>query len=236
MATVGSNIRYPIFTRKWRKYYKIEEVDWYLAQIAADSEKEKMEYTVLRSKSEEFSRVEKTLREKVTALEQQVSRQEAELEKRLLEIDQFRNQLTQSRVESVRQSEELAQQTVELARSQTRIEKLNEFISKHESQSPDDLISEAERKAEQIVAKAMADSEKVLQQINEQQAHIVAASRAAYYNALQFRQELAERFRQMEKDLDSSIDVLRVSENSRLSLLQVAKSPRIIQKSGSMIP
>ena len=40
----------------------------------------------------------------------------------------------------------------------------------------------------------------------------------SHASALQFKQDLAEQFRNMERELDASIDVLRFMDNSRMPL------------------
>ena len=63
-----------------------------------------------------------------------------------------------------------------------------------------------------------ANADRILLQATEQRGRLIAACRAAYYSALQFKQDLAEQFRNMERELDASIDVLQFMDNSRLSL------------------
>lgn len=235
MSITDSNIRYPKLRQKWRKYYHIFEVDQHLAWVANETEKDRKELSSLTSKFEALSRDDLSRKARLSSIEEQLSRQAVELEEKKQELDQTRNELMKSHIENTRQREEIAQQTIELAKSYTRIEKLNELIARLESKNTEELILDAENRASSIVAHAVSDSEKMLQQINEQRARVVSASRAAYYNALQFKQELADRFHRMEQELDTSIDILRIMENSRLTLTQLADSPRIVNEHGSVI-
>lgn len=248
MVIARSDTGYPSLTRKWKKYYRVEEVDWHLYQLTEENEKGRKKYEALSSMYDALLQEEDTWHKRISELEEQVANQTKVISDKNMEIEELKNQLeksrseaslqaeelknqlAKSRSEASLQSEDLAQQALEIEMLQVRVEKLNEMVAKLKAQNPDDLLLEAENKAQQIVSKAIADSEKMLQQVNEQRTRVVAASRVAYYNALQFKQELAERFGQMEQDLDSAIDLLRTMENSKLSMLQVSDLPLIVEE------
>lgn len=239
MIVSVDEIRNLRLTRKWLKYYRIDEVDSFLLRVANQIEEENGEISALRTKNEALYRETSEWTEKATRQEQTITEQIREIgevgdqltqcrienvqQSELIaeqsrEIGELGDQLTKYRIENVQQSEQIAQQAAELKRLQTRIEKLDEQIVMLERQNSDDIIEEAVRKAEKIVNKAVEDRDKMLLQIDEQRGRLVAACRAAYYNALQFKQELAEHFKNMEQELDASIDVLQVLDNSRLAL------------------
>ena len=222
MAMTIDDIRYPDLTRRWRKYYRIVEVDRHLARVVDSMKREFEELPSLHTQNDALRRENSQLSEKIASLQAKVAQQEYVISEQGREIGELGNQLTQNHVGDASQSAEFAQQSAELVRLQARIERLNEQISFLERRNTDEMIEEAVRKADQIVSKAMEDSDKILMQVNEQRTRLITACRAAYYNALQFKRDLADRFRNMEQELDSSIDVLHLLDNSRLVINQMA--------------
>lgn len=204
-------IKNPQFIRKWRKYYRIEDVDHHLFRVANQIKDEQAQLAVFRAENETMGR-------KNSELEEAITQKDEILSEQIREISELGEQLAQARVENARQSEQILQQTVEMTRLQTRIAKLGELVGVYEQQNAEDVIMEAVRKAEKIVMKAVEDRDEMFAQIDEKRGRLVAACRAAYYNALQFKQNLADHFKHMEQELDASIDVLQDFDNSRLVL------------------
>ena len=211
MSMNSDEIKNPQLIRKWRKYYRIEEVDHHLLRVANQIKEEHTQLAAFRAENETMGLKNRELEEKIAQKDQIISEQ-------IREIGELGEQLTQCRVENARQSEQTAQQTVEITRLQTRIAKLGELVGVYEQQNTDDIIMGAVRKADKIVMKAVEDRDKMFLQIDEKRGRLVAACRAAYYNALQFKQNLAEHFKHMEQELDASIDILQDFDNSRFVL------------------
>ncbi len=154
----------------------------------------------------------------IAGYRERLAQQEQALAAQQQEISELGAQLALYRNENITQSERIALQSVQLSRLQSRIANQDEQLSMLESQNTDELRAQAMQKAEEIVARAIADSDRILVQATEQRARLIAACRAAYYSALQFKQDLAEQFRNMERELDASIDVLQFMDNTRLSM------------------
>ena len=233
MATIGDDINASHLARKWLRYYRIEEVDSYLLCLKNQIEAERLEITLLRTKNE-------SMYQEASERTAQTARQEQIIAEQIREIGELGNQLSQSRIENVQLKEQTAQQAVEIKQLKAYIENLNDQIIILERLNNDDNIEETVCKADKIMKKALEDREKMLLQIDEQRGRLIAACRAAYYNALQFKQDLAEHFRNMEQELDASIDVLQILDNSRLILNHntaqpgtepsSTKTPRIIDE------
>ena len=154
----------------------------------------------------------------IAAYRERMEKQGATVTQQEKDIADLGRQLALYRKENLTQSEQIAVQTVQIARLQNHIGTQQEHLTALESQNTDEMRAEAMRKADAIVARAIADSDRILAQATEQRARLIAACRAAYYSALQFKQDLAEQFRNMERELDASIDVLRYMDNSRMAL------------------
>lgn len=158
----------------------------------------------------------------IAAFREKASAQETYTAEQVREIEALGDQLSAYRNENVAQNERIAQQTMQISRLQSRVDRLLEQVSMLESQNPEEVVHEALHKADEIIRKAVADSDRIMLQATEQRGRLIAACRAAYYSALQFKQDLAEQFRNMEKELDASIDVLQLMDNTRLSLSHTA--------------
>ena len=222
--------------RKWNKYYSAEEVDRLvdsalqsadsargdLARISADQQ-------ALIQANEKQSAIIAAFRAKIVEHEAIVAEQERQ-------ISELGDQLNFYRSENLAQSEKIAQQNVYLSRLQSRLTHQVEQINALESQTTDEIRQEAIRKADEIVNRAIADSDRILLQATEQRGRLIAACRAAYYSALQFKQDLADQFKNMERELDASIDVLQFMDNSRLSLNHQGDMGEPSPNQGTVIP
>lgn len=243
MSLSSDEIANPRFTRKGRKYYLADEVDRHLLRVADGVEITHNRIAELELHGQEL---EHQLGELLSANRRQASTiasfheknadQEALIAEQITEIGSLGNQLTAYRNENITQSERIAQQTVHLSQLQTRTDHLGEQLTALEEQNPDEVVQEAVRKADQIVNKAIADSERIMLQATEQRGRLIAACRAAYYSALQFKQDLADQFRNMERELDASIDVLQLMDNSRLALNHTADASAPAEGQGTILP
>lgn len=206
------------FTRKWRKYYLADEVDLYCSRQADEEERALRRQDELTERMRNMEKENRALAEELAAARDANRQHKNTIEDQVLEIGSLGEQLNGLRAEGTDRSEQLAQQNIELARLQKKIEYLNNQVEHLESQNTDEIVQEAIHKAELIVNRANSESSRMLQQTSEQRAQLMAACRAAYYTALQFKQDLVEHFRGMEKELDASIDTLQLMDHTKLSL------------------
>ena len=123
------------------------------------------------------------------------------------EVDQFLDALADAAEQSQQQNQR------ELAQLREQAARLQHQVDESAAMDPSVSIRQANQKAREILNEAMRESDSILMDITSQRNRVIAASRTAYYNALQFKQELAQQFRQMEQDMDNAIDVLRILEN-----------------------
>lgn len=124
--------------------------------------------------------------------------QRSENEALLQQIENFKAELERAEVRTKLLSTNLERRKAELAEYETAL--------------ASDSIAKANERAQGIVSNAIAESDRIFSEISAQRARVIAATRAAYYNALQFKMALTERFSTMERDLDNAIDVLRILE------------------------
>ena len=108
----------------------------------------------------------------------------------------------------------------ELDQAARRTEYLNSNLERRQQEiaqleqnsNGSDVVAQANAKAQRIISDAIAESDRILNEITSQRSRVIAATRAAYYNALQFKMSLSERFHVMDHDIDDAIDVLRLME------------------------
>lgn len=72
-----------------------------------------------------------------------------------------------------------------------------------------DPVGEANKRAQQIVESATAMSQKMIDDAESMRARALASVRASYFNAMGFRQELENRYFNLQNDLDQSLRTLR---------------------------
>lgn len=153
------------------------------------------------------------VREQDGLREERLRQLEAELERKKDELNSL----------SAVKAEEIASLKGELARMGRREEYLNadltrkkREIEEYERFVTSDPVATAQERAQKILADATAERDRILQEYTSRRARVMAATRAAYYNAQQFKMTLTKRFSAMERELDETIDVLRVLENTPL--------------------
>lgn len=224
MSVMDENFAQPRFTRKWRKYYLADEVDRYLFEVSDDVEQKVAKLNEYEAKYNEIAGNHDEKATENEALRQANRQQETMIAEQVREISSLGSQMTNFRGENVKLSERIAQQNMELTRLQKRVEMMTEQLEHMEKQTGDEVVQQAVRKAEQIIREANDDSNRIMLQATEQRGRLMSACRAAYYSALQFKKDLAEQFRSMEKELDASIDVLQLMDNSRLALNHTAEA------------
>lgn len=223
------------FTVKRRKYYLVDEVDRHLNDLADEAEIERSKQLKLETQYQQLLNTNKSQEAMLVSLREKTKQQESIITNQQHKLAAIGDDLTQVSEENTAQSEHIAQLNAEVARLQNRIDHMNEQIVYLEKQSAEDVVAQAVQRADQIVARANMDSERMMQQANEQRRQLVSACRAAYYSALQFKKDLAEQFRGMERELDASIDVLQQIDNSHMSLNRVADPSATHEESGEVL-
>ena len=211
--------------RRWGKYYVATEVEGYFTSMMQAIAPERKELKDLRELLNVIQREREEQKEKAIELEKRAKKAAEEAGVRTQESLRLSEQFVRSQMGNAQLSEQLAQQAVELAKIQTRADKLGELLAAVERKNPVDQLLEVELKAKHLLDKARDDKDQILRQSYEKRSRMIAASRAAYYNALQFKQDLADHYHRMEEDLNASIDVLRQSEMLRFVLHQDEEIP-----------
>lgn len=115
--------------------------------------------------------------------------------------------------EQLAQLQSVYEQTTSRAKwLSSRVAQQDKEISEYEKLMSDDKVEQANDKAKKILADAIEESNRLYQEVQNVRERVLSATRAAYYNAMQFRMALVERFSVMERDIDNAIDILRVLE------------------------
>lgn len=203
---------------KLPRQYTADEVEALLKSAAQNAAQAQARLERISAEQQQLLQANEKQAATIAAFRAKLASQETLAADQAREISALGEQLGFYRNENITQSEKIALQNVQLSRLQSRVANQDEQISSLESQTTDEIRQEAMRKADELVRRAIADSDRILLQATEQRGRLIAACRAAYYSALQFKQDLAEQFRNMERELDASIDVLQFMDNSRLSL------------------
>lgn len=90
------------------------------------------------------------------------------------------------------------------------IDSLKLEIAQYEKVTSNNIVEEASVKADRILSRAMQESERIMSEAVKQRDSVIAASRSAYYNAVQFKMNLATCMSNTERDLDDAIETLRL--------------------------
>ena len=99
-----------------------------------------------------------------------------------------------------------------------RIEQQARDLKEYESlMSQKGSVVEAGQKAQAIIRDAIEQSGKIMDEAEHVRSRAIAATKAAYFNALLFRQQLAEQFTSIERDLDSSLGILRSMDMAEIT-------------------
>lgn len=149
----------------------------------------------LREEKEALENRCRTLSEDTRSQARQLLQLRTELDSVSRQLDSAQDELTLSRI----QAEHLGQRVAEQRREIDRTEQLLTA----------DPVGEANRRAEKIIRDAMAASQKMMDDAENMRSQALAAVRAAYFNAMGFRQTIEERFTNLEHELDRSMGSLR---------------------------
>ena len=236
MSLSDDEIRHPPLTLRHGRYYEAAELQRHLQHIADETRAERDQAAARQAQYQELLQANQRQTATIALFRDKIAQQQLLLEEQVRQISALGEQLNRYRTENVAQSERMAQQNVQISRLQAHIEHLGEQITLLEGQNTDELTRQAAHKADQLVQQAIADSDRILLQAAEQRGRLIAACRAAYYSALQFKQDLAEQFRNMERELDASIDVLQLLDNTRLNLNHTAVPTEPAPGDGRVLP
>lgn len=202
--------------RRWlgKPYYRVEDVDALLAAVNGELE----QYEGMPQKLEDLAGENEALKETCANVREENVRLTRQLQAAQQELCRKNDAAAEMEANLRRQ---IADQQDMLERARKReaflngsLEQQKKEIEDYERFANSDPVTQAYEKAQKILADAQAERERILQEYTQQRARVTAATRSAYYNALQFKMTLAKRFGEMEKNLDETIDVLRTLETS----------------------
>lgn len=185
---------------------EIEALKKQLADQAAEMDKKLADATEARNAAEESLAVLRKQNETLTVQSRKMGRKQRadaetirdlreQLERANQDLDGLRDELSASRY----QTEFLGQR---VANQKSAIESIEQMMR-------GDQIGEASAKAQQILQEAVLTRQKMLEDAEEIRAQALASVRAAYFNTMGFRQEIEERFVNLQHDLDQSMGSLR---------------------------
>lgn len=236
MSTLHTDHDSLTLKRKWNKYYSAQEVDHLVESALQSADNARGDLARINAGQQALILANEKQSATIAAFRAKIDEHEALVAEQVRQITELGEQLNFYRNENLAQSEKIAQQNMYLSRLQAHLSSQSEQINALESQSTDEIRQEAIRKADEIVRRAIEDSDRILLQATEQRGRLIAACRAAYYSALQFKQDLAEQFKNMERELDASIDVLQFMDNSRLSLNHQGDMGEPSPNQGTVLP
>ena len=106
------------------------------------------------------------------------------------------------------------QTELDLAKSQAAVLGSRVARQRRELEEKDQLlladpVGEANKRAQQIIESATAMSQKMIDDAESMRSRALASVRASYFNAMGFRQELENRYFNLQNDLDQSLRTLR---------------------------
>lgn len=138
----------------------------------------------------------------------------AEREQAARELEELREALALREKELTGLGEELERVRRREAFLSADAERRKKELEEYARFAASDPVVSAQEQAHKLLADAQTERERLMQEYASQRARVMAATRAAYYNAQQFKLELSRRFGAMERELDETIDVLRVLESA----------------------
>ncbi len=191
-----------------------------MAALQQDIRRQTEENTRIR---EEFASQVQAQEERILAMNEEIRKlkeleslpetlqdREKRLRQRDMEIEELNDQM--------QQLEESHQHVVNQARMlRARTEQQEKDLKEYEQILAQDPLAEANEKAEKIIKDAVTRSNTIISRAQGIQTRTLAATKAAYFNAMRFRQTLAEQFSTIEQELDQSLGILRMMETERLS-------------------
>lgn len=194
-------------------------------QRVLELEQQKESYDAMQAECE---RLREENKRAAARLEQQRAEATEQDAARVRELTGLYEELQRLRTETARSSAQRDEELQSLREETERLRRREEFLSadlerkkreieEYAQMVSSDSVAQAQESAKRILADAEAERDRMLQEYTTQRARVMAATRAAYYNAQRFKMAISRRFSAMERELDETIDVLRVLEVSPMS-------------------
>ena len=202
--------------------YKPVEVDELLRQADKRLQQQEADAAQSRARAAEIERLSaelEELRQTAEGLQAENSRLQErnrklceECRSREEESHRLRGEMEELcvKMEELRTENELAgSQTAILSR---RVARQRQELDEKDKLLLADPVSEASKRAEQIIQSATKISKQMLDEAETMRSRALAAVRAAFFNTMNFRQTLEERFITLQNELDMSMRTLRAIE------------------------
>lgn len=170
-----------------------------LGQAAEERRLEQMNAEMLRKEIRTLEKQLAGVREEKQKCLSENRRLQTELEKALQQQDALREELGFAQLQSEQLGQRAASQRLEIERMEKMIEA--------------NPMADASLKAQKIVQEAVDASQKMLDDAENIRTQATAAVRAAYFNAMGFRQVIEERFVNLQHELDKSMGSLRMLQS-----------------------
>ena len=199
--------------------YRAEDVDKYL------DEAEHCLQTRQSERDEDAAKISAALSEvkKLSAELQQLQEENLlyqDRSRKLSEECQARSEEAQGlreELEDARKEMEGIRTELDLANSQasilsSRIARQRRELEEKDRLLMEDPVGEANIRAQQIIDNAKNISKQIIEDAENMRSRALAAVRAAYFNTVGFRQNMEERFGNLQSELDQSVRMLRLIE------------------------
>ena len=164
-------------------------------RIAAELKELQLDAARLREENERLTERNRMLSEECRTREKEVYSLRAEMDDYNKKMGDFHTELDLAKSQAAVLSSRVARQRREL-------EEKDQLLLA-------DPVGEANKRAQQIIESATAMSQKMIDDAESMRSRALASVRASYFNAMGFRQELENRYFNLQNDLDQSLRTLR---------------------------
>jgi chromosome segregation ATPase len=164
-------------------------------RIAAELKELQLDTARLQEENERLTERNRMLSEECRTREKEVYSLRAEMDDYNKKMGDFRTELDLAKSQAAVLSSRVARQRREL-------EEKDQLLLA-------DPVGEANKRAQQIIESATAVSQKMIDDAESMRSRALASVRASYFNAMGFRQELENRYFNLQNDLDQSLRTLR---------------------------
>ncbi len=153
------------------------------------------------------------LRKEIRNLEKRLAGASEENRKCLSENRRLQAELEEARRKQENMKEELSFAQLQAEQLGQRAASMKKEIGQLEKMIESNPVGEANQKAQKIVQEAVDTSQKMLDDAENVRSQATAAVRAAYFNAMGFRQVIEERFVNLQHELDKTMGSLRMLQS-----------------------
>jgi chromosome segregation ATPase len=164
-------------------------------RIAAELKELQLDAARLREENERLTERNRMLSEECRTREKEVYSLRMELDDLNVKMGEFQTELDLAKSQAAVLGSRVARQRREL-------EEKDQLLLA-------DPVGEANKRAQQIIESATAMSQKMIDDAESMRSRALASVRASYFNAMGFRQELENRYFNLQNDLDQSLRTLR---------------------------